>query len=311
MCCPSFSCSQAKKIDLVEYLKKLGYSPSKIRNHDYWYLSPFRNEKEASFKVNRRLNTWYDFAEGVGGTLIDFGIRYHKCSIQDFLKQLSGEKEIYFSFPQQGPEKRQKQANVDARIIVTDCRPIADPGLRQYLHQRSIPLIIANRLCSEIEFSMHGNKFLAIGFKNNQGGYELRNEHFKGSSSPKSFTWIKNNPEHVVVFEGFFDFLSFQTQLLFDRDLVHALPNNQGSYLVLNSLAFFEKNRQLMEEYPRIQLFLDRDDAGFRLTSQALHWSENYQDMSGLYSGFKDLNEYHIRSKTASLSDNRLPREGL
>ena len=32
----------------------------KINNNDYWYLSPLRNEKEASFKINRSKNTWYD-----------------------------------------------------------------------------------------------------------------------------------------------------------------------------------------------------------------------------------------------------------
>jgi hypothetical protein len=39
------SCREAKEIDLVDYLQKLGYKPSKIRGQGHWYLSPFRNEK--------------------------------------------------------------------------------------------------------------------------------------------------------------------------------------------------------------------------------------------------------------------------
>jgi DNA primase len=45
------NCEQANQIDLVDYLHSLGYEPSKIRREDYWYLSPLRNEKEASFKI--------------------------------------------------------------------------------------------------------------------------------------------------------------------------------------------------------------------------------------------------------------------
>jgi hypothetical protein len=69
-----FTCARAKEVDLVDYLFSLGYRPTKIRNNDYWYLSPLRHESKASFKINRKLNAWYDFGLGKGGDLIDFGI---------------------------------------------------------------------------------------------------------------------------------------------------------------------------------------------------------------------------------------------
>ena len=40
------NCDEANQIDLVDYLYSLGYQPEKIKNHDYWYLSPLREEKE-------------------------------------------------------------------------------------------------------------------------------------------------------------------------------------------------------------------------------------------------------------------------
>jgi hypothetical protein len=52
--------AQAKQTDLVDYLAFLGHRPQKVRNEDYWYLSPLREEKTASFKVNRKKNVWYD-----------------------------------------------------------------------------------------------------------------------------------------------------------------------------------------------------------------------------------------------------------
>ena len=79
------SIQDAKQIDLVNYLEKLGYEPRKIRNHDYWYLSPLRDENTPSFKVNRNINCWYDFGLGEGGTIIDFGSNISIAVLRNFL----------------------------------------------------------------------------------------------------------------------------------------------------------------------------------------------------------------------------------
>ena len=69
----NFLAGEVKQLDIVDYLEKLGHRPQKIRNNDYWYLSPLREEKEPSFKVNRKLNVWYDHGLGKGGNIIDLG----------------------------------------------------------------------------------------------------------------------------------------------------------------------------------------------------------------------------------------------
>jgi DNA primase len=87
------TCSEARLIDMVEFLTDLGFQPQKIRNQDYWYCSPLREERTASFKVNRTRNIWYDFGEGKGGDIIDFGARYFKCSVaeeREFTRKLIG-----------------------------------------------------------------------------------------------------------------------------------------------------------------------------------------------------------------------------
>src|SRR5450631_605605 len=80
--------SDAKDKDIVDYLSKIGHLPVKVQEPSYWYRSPFRDEKTPSFKVNRRLNRWYDFGDGKGGNLVDFGVGYHRCSVSDFLQKL-------------------------------------------------------------------------------------------------------------------------------------------------------------------------------------------------------------------------------
>lgn len=81
---------QAKQMDLVDYLASLGHYPDqkKTRNQDYWYLSPLRTEKTPSFKVNRKLNVWYDHGLAQSGTIIDFGILFHRCTIPELLEKL-------------------------------------------------------------------------------------------------------------------------------------------------------------------------------------------------------------------------------
>ena len=67
----------AKSIPLAAYLSGLGFLPVKRRGTDLWYLSPLRKETRASFKVNTRLNTWYDFGIGRGGNIIFGSVRSH------------------------------------------------------------------------------------------------------------------------------------------------------------------------------------------------------------------------------------------
>ena len=61
---------EAKSIRIADYLHSLGYSPVKQQGVNLWYKSPFREESEASFKVNTEREQWYDFGLGKGGNII-------------------------------------------------------------------------------------------------------------------------------------------------------------------------------------------------------------------------------------------------
>lgn len=134
-------------------------------------------------------------------------------------------------------------------------------------------------------YEINGRKYFAIGFQNNAGGYELRNSFFKGGSTPKDITTIVTGANEVVVFEGFFDFLSFGT---IHKNGAPAKSN----IVVLNSLFFFEKARPFMEKHDVINLYLDRDKSGQNCTRYALSLNEKYTDKSDLYKHHKDLNDW-------------------
>jgi len=75
-------------MELVDSLSTLGYQQARIRSANYWYLSQLREEKKPSFKVNRKLNCWYDHGLGKGGNRVDFGIFYHNCTLSELLHNL-------------------------------------------------------------------------------------------------------------------------------------------------------------------------------------------------------------------------------
>lgn len=283
--------AQAKQIDLVDFLATLGHHPNKLNRDDYWYLSPFRDEKTPSFKVNRKLNVWFDFGEGKGGNLIDFGIRYFKCAVSELLDKLQGSQPPQgFSF--QRAIKAGEKKDSSGKILILEDRRLRAKPLLDYLEKRCIPVDIAQKYCREVDFLLYDRKYSAIGFKNNSGGFELRNEHFKGSNSPKDVSFFNNkNEEKLGVFEGFFDFLSY-----------HSIRKNQlqplTNFLVLNSLSFFEKHREKMEKHKEVNLMLNCDSAGQNLTTKAMQWDKSkYLDRSSFYRPCKDLNDWLIKKK--------------
>lgn len=307
MATDDFPIAEAKRIDMVDYLASLGYQPQKIRSQDYWYLSPFREENTASFKVNRKLNLFYDFGIGQGGSIVDFGMLFHHCTIPEVLERLQSflsfhRHQVISQLPPVGPAPH--FSNEEKKIRVIGDATITSPALLHYLEVRCIPLQLSQQFCREIRYSLYGKDYYAIGFKNDAGGYELRNPYFKGSSSPKATTFIDNGASEVSVYEGFFSFLSFL--------MIHQEKNLPvTNYLVLNSLSFFKKSRELMEGHQTIHLYLDRDKAGITQTHQALVLDRKYQDCSHIYGNYKDLNQFLIHSnlvRTAKYSQDNLKK---
>ncbi|HVI49228.1 MAG TPA: toprim domain-containing protein [Chitinophaga sp.] len=284
-----------EQIAITDFLAKEGFIPIHRRGDDWWYISPIRDkERTASFKVNIKRNRWYDHGIGNGGRLFDLALCLYPglTNVQVLEKVqriffLHQQKSISDPPPFAGAEGK-RLAGEEKKILVTGVGPIVSPALIRYLGERCIPRDIASKFCCETTYTVDGRSYYAIGFKNDAGGYELRNPGFKGSSSPKSSTLLNNDKDGLAVFEGFFSFLSFLTAQQY-----HTLPSS--NYLVLNSLAFFEKSKLQMEQHSSITLYLDRDPAGLRNTEKALKDSPLYKDGSDLYQGYKDLNEWLVK----------------
>jgi Toprim-like/CHC2 zinc finger len=271
---------QAKEISIEKVLQNLGLEPIKTNGDDLWFLSPLRQEKTPSFKVNRKLNKWFDHGEQIGGNVIDFVIQKFGFNVREALEYLKKFDDFSFSQEQFFFETTDEKDNIDhiEKII-----PVQHIALIQYLKSRGIINYQEIRNLKEIHYFIKRKKYFALGFRNNSGGFEVRSKYAKICLGTKDISHVKSNNETLRIFEGFFDYLSFQQQKI----------NEDSDYLILNSVALLNKNISILKDYKAIELYLDLDEAGNKYTEITLENFENAVDCRAIFKGYKDYSEWY------------------
>ena len=281
---------EAKQIRIADYLQSLGYTPVKQQGNSLWYNSPFRQETEASFKVNTDRNLWYDYGLGRGGNILALAQELYRSDNVPYLLDRIAEqaphiRPVSFYFRQQPSKPSFQQLEV---------RELSHPALLRYLQERGINTALAKPECKELHFTHNGKPYFAIGFPNVAGGYEVRNRFFKGCIAPKDISHIRQQEEpreKCLVFEGLMDYLSFLTLRMKNCP---NMPNLDGQdYVILNSVANVSKAADVLHGYGRIHCLLDNDEAGrkaYRELEREL--GGRIRDFSENYHGYKDLNDY-------------------
>ena len=281
---------EAKQIRIADYLQSLGYTPVKRQDSSLWYKSPLREEAEASFKVNTELNQWYDFGIGKGGNIIALAQElYFSDHVPYLLSKIAEQaphiRPVSFSFRQQASEPSFQQLEI---------RELTHPALLRYLQESGIDTSLANSECKELHFIHNGKPYFAIGFPNVAGGFEVRNQFFKGCIAPKDISHIRQRGERrekCLVFEGMTDYLSFLTLRMKNCPTMPDL--DRQDYVVLNSVSNVSKAIDTLHGYELIHCLLDNDEAGIRAYQELRkELSGRLRDFSDNYRGYKDLNDY-------------------
>lgn len=274
-----------EQIRMIDYLAQKDIYPISSKQNIFWFLSPFRNEKTASFKVDNSTNRFYDFGEGFGGTLIDLISKLENISIKEIIQKFSINS---FSFQKQKDFQFEKIQTKNEYEIVK-VKEISSYPLIQYLEERKLPLKIVKRYCKEIHYKLNQKTYYAIAFPNNENGYEIRNKYVKMCLIKKDISLIKNNQNKLKIFESWSDFISY----------LFLFPKNEFLYdfLILNSIALLRKNIELINKYESIQTYFDHDEAGKSATIfLETELKIKVKDDSNFYNKYKDLNEFIIKS---------------
>jgi len=306
---------EIKQISIRQYLADLGIYPAKDHSHYGIYHSPFREDTNASMKVDYPKNLWIDYGTNEGGTLIDLVMKMEHCSLHEAISMLEQkyrptDVSTYqrdnipassFSFHRENPDSNIKTP--EPSITILKVQPISNPALIEYLNERWISLSIARIQCCEIHYSVNDKPYYAVGFPNDKGGYELRSKYFKGCTS-KDITSVTRNKNHCLLFEGFMDYLSFLT--------IQKQQNAPVDVIVLNSLTNLPKVKNTLSAYKGIWTFFDNDLAGRKAVQELQSSCNNVNDLSASYSGYKDLNEYLcFKHKPQIKQAQKLKRSGL
>ncbi len=284
-----------KAIPIADYLHACGIEPAKRYNGYALYHAPYREDPNASLKVDFRQNLWHDYGTSQGGSIIDLVMRMRGCSAYEAMAHLAeGKATTLAPFPfhreAHTERKRNEQRQNDARRILSISEELP-LHLQNYLREvRKIDLAVASPYLRHIRYEVGGREYSAIGFANCAGGYELRDDKtFKGTIAPKDISVVAGeaNNAPLCIFEGFMDFLSYLTM----KGKESISPS-----IVLNSVSNLPRAIAYLHEkgIDSVQAFFDNDQAG----RQALHSLQsagiNVEDMSRHYARHKDLNDYHV-----------------
>lgn len=275
---------QAKEIPIEVILKSLGLNIEKESGSDIWFKSPFSpTEKNASFHLNKQKGYWYCFSNAVGGCNgIDLVIKLKCCTVSEALNFLEGLDSFSFQKQIEGTYEAKTENSSNSVVKVENIKHVA---LKQYLASRGLTKALAIGSVKELHYKINEKQYFAIGFKNNSDGWELRSKYAKICIGKKDITLIENQSSSLKVFEGFFDYLSF-LQISDEKSIY------QSDYLILNSAALLLKNINLLNQYEKIELYLDNDSTGDRYTKVITDQYHHARDERSTYYKHKDLNEY-------------------
>ncbi|KAA6317970.1 DNA primase [termite gut metagenome] len=259
------------------------------------YCSPFRKDNHPSFKVDYHLNVWHDFGTNEGGSIIDLVMKMENISFHEAADKLEKRyasasiETDTFSFHRNNINDSIPSFGNESSLFVLKILPITHPTLIDFVRERKIDLELANRYCKEIHYRINSRNYFSIGFRNDKDGYELNSPlGFKGCISPKEITTVRNNRNTCLVFEGFWDFLSYLT--------LQNVKQTKHDAVILNLIANVSKAMDFIKSHKDIYTYLDNDEGGQRATRLIKETCPSINDRSAQYAGYKDLNEY-LRGK--------------
>lgn len=281
-----------KNIPIADYLHARGIQPVKKYGSYALYNTPYREDHNASMKVDFARNLWFDFGLGKGGSIIDLVMLLQGGNAHEAISHLAGNN---LSFHSATPPKEKVAALSPSARHILGISEELPPHLQRYLQEeRKIDLSLAKPYLRSVCYEVGGRTYIAIGFANRAGGYELRDDKtFKGTIAPKDISVIAGDANNVphCIFEGFMDFLSYLTMK--GKEIAPSL--------VLNSVSNIHRAVTYLREHHigSVRAFLDNDEAGRRAMQVLQSAGMSAEDMSRHYGGYKDLNEYHVSRQKA------------
>lgn len=255
-----------------------------------FFCSPLRNEHNPSVVIFNDSKIYFDFTTHERMNIVNFICQLEGCDFMRAIEIISGNR--FQNLTQQ-------------EIIDYDEKPkytyttLTTPKLFDYTRSRGISDDTARQYLCECIIK---EKYHHVAFKNDGGGYAIRN-----TSNSKSFkmrwindgcnrpTTISHNSDKVVIFEGTFDFLAWIEYMKY-------IGKDSGRFdvVVLNTAANWKYAK--LRDYAQIYLYLDNDgnqETGQReskaITAEYPDKVTNLTPITFAPYGYKDFNDYWVK----------------
>ena len=283
-----------ENISMPELLACFGHEPVRLgqRGTEYWYISPFRYEKEPSFHTSYLGGKWIwnDFGRGDvkgSGTVIGFMELHERVGISEALQILKN------LFPNRGravsmaalrntplfkditlvDAPKKEKSFIEPLVVKEIKEQIWNKALIGYLSgERCIDHTLALSYLRSIAYenTATGKHYQTLGFINQSDDFECRDKFFKGilktpsatdRNAAKDISFIPGQQhDKVAVFEGFMDFLTVLT-----IKKMKVLPVD---VIVLNMVNMRRRALDFIKgnDYQCVYTFFDNDSAGEKTT---------------------------------------------
>lgn len=273
---------EALKCSIIGFLKDRGIYPARVSGSNYFFYSPFHYENNPSLCVNVSMSDkelFKDFStQEKMGDIVDFVSKLHGVSASEAIAIILEGEVIEI--------KKEERKPKGPNVIIENEGELKSPTLIKYITEvRGIKESIAKRYCSQAVVKFPNGKYSDrphnfIAFRNNSGGYELRNQYLKVGTSPKTITTIEDYFRHgttiVMVFEGFINFLSYLTH--------HDSYKPYYKTIILNGIS----NISFLPENNHYHLYIDNDYPADKALKEV---SLNFTDMRKEFDGYNDYNK--------------------
>lgn len=279
---------EIKKIPIINILNRLNIESVEKKKEEFWFKAPWRNEQTASVKCQN--NLFYDFGEGIGGNTIDFVMKLFNIRFKEALFWIKNEVDS-FSFHQPKQDLINREIKKSTTYQINKEKVLQNHILTEYLKARCLDIAVCEKYLVEVYYQVNDKKYFGVGFKNDVGGIEIRNKYTKLCLGKKWYSSIKNKSNQLIVLESWSDYISLL--------ILYPHTENQFDFVVLNSLSMLNKLDVVFEEYEKVLLALDNDEAGTKAAQKYLGvLGEKGIDIRYLYNnGSKDLNEFLMNLK--------------
>lgn len=280
------SLEELKQTDIVSFLVSNGYPVVKETTTKAWFLSPIHSESKPSFCVFKSDNRYVDF--GVSnrtGDILDLVMQMNGCDLPTAIAILKKEENCVVFEPVDIPKE-------PLLVVSKVLDRYIDPRLLMYLKSRCIPEEIYSKLTKEVHYSFKDTPdkiYSGVGFKNDDGGWEIRNSIHKYATSPKQITTVNDEGHTLNLFEGFINYAS---------SLVYfGVEQLEGTTIVLNGLGMTYRILPTLNKYQKINCFLDHGVGGDNTTDliRSVVGSERVFDQRYLYPEPFDFNDLIVR----------------